>query len=113
MFVSEFRFFLQIGESSKLQTTMIGKIIGFIWRKIPRRLRLKTVRVSQAKFVVSVGGLIINENGEILLLSHVLRAAKLNWGNSRRLYQLRRNSPPMLYGANSKKKLICRLKICN
>ena len=59
---------------------MLGKILGYVWRKMPRRLRLKTVSLSQAKFVVSVGGVVLNEKEEILLLSHVLRVSRKGWG---------------------------------
>lgn len=50
-----------------------------IWKKIPSRLRLGLVRVWQDRFTVSVAGLILNDEGKILLLNHVLRPFS-GWG---------------------------------
>lgn len=58
---------------------MLKKIVGKIWRKLPPFVRLKIVRVTQAKFTASVAAVIENENGEVLLLDHVLRPAS-GWG---------------------------------
>ena len=58
---------------------MLKKIVGKIWRKTPHSLRLKIIRSSQTKFTVSVGVVVLNEKGEILLLDHVLRPAS-GWG---------------------------------
>lgn len=58
---------------------MLKKIVGKIWRKTPNILRVRAIRLSQAKFTVSVGAVILNEKGEILLLDHVLRPAS-GWG---------------------------------
>lgn len=54
-------------------------LIGKIWSKTPRSVRLKAIRVSQNKFTSSVAAIIVNEKKEILLLDHVLRATS-SWG---------------------------------
>ncbi len=58
---------------------MLKKIVGKIWRKTPHLIRLKLIRTSQTKFTVSVGAVVLNDEGEILLLDHVLRPAS-GWG---------------------------------
>ncbi|MEO8072238.1 MAG: NUDIX hydrolase [Acidobacteriota bacterium] len=58
---------------------MLKKIIGSIWRKTPRYLRVKLVRITQKTFTVSAAAIITNKNGEILLLDHVFRTAS-GWG---------------------------------
>ena len=58
---------------------MLKKIVGKIWRKTPNFIRLKLIRTSQTKFTVSVGAVILNEKGEVLLLDHVFRPAS-GWG---------------------------------
>lgn len=54
-------------------------LVRKIWKKIPSRLRLGLVRVWQDRFTVSAGGLILNSQGKILLLNHVLRPFS-GWG---------------------------------
>lgn len=58
---------------------ILKKIVGAIWRKMPRFVRQKIVRVSQEKFTVSVAAIVVNENDEVLLLDHVLRP-RSGWG---------------------------------
>ena len=58
---------------------MLKKIVGYLWRRSPHFLRGKAVRVLQDKFTVSVGAVITNESGKILLLNHVFRPAS-GWG---------------------------------
>ncbi len=58
---------------------MIQKLVGKIWRNIPSFARVALVRATQRKFTVSVGAVVINPKGEILLLDHVLRPAS-GWG---------------------------------
>ena len=58
---------------------MIKKIIGTIWKKMPRFARRKIVRATQSKFTISVAALVLNEKSEILLLDHVLRIGS-GWG---------------------------------
>jgi ADP-ribose pyrophosphatase YjhB (NUDIX family) len=54
-------------------------LVRKIWKKIPSGLRLSLVRVWQDRFTVSVAGLILNSEGKILLLNHVLRPFS-GWG---------------------------------
>lgn len=58
---------------------MVKKIIKIIWEKLNPATRLRIVRSTQKKFTVSVAAIVVNENGEILLLNHVLRS-DLSWG---------------------------------
>lgn len=58
---------------------MLKKIVGKIWRKTPNFFKRKAIRLSQSKFTVSVGAVILNDKDEILLLDHVLRPAS-GWG---------------------------------
>lgn len=58
---------------------MLKKIVGKIWRKTPHFIRVKLIRTSQTTFTVSVGAVVLNEEGKILLLDHVLRPAS-GWG---------------------------------
>lgn len=58
---------------------MLKKIIGSIWRKTPRYLRAKVIRITQKTFTVSAAVIITNDNEEVLLLDHVFRAAS-GWG---------------------------------
>ncbi|MFV0387957.1 MAG: NUDIX hydrolase [Pyrinomonadaceae bacterium] len=58
---------------------MIGKLTEFIWKFIPPRLRIAVVRFFQAKFTVSVVGVVTNEKGELLVLEHYFRP-KYKWG---------------------------------
>jgi 8-oxo-dGTP diphosphatase len=58
---------------------MLQKIVGKIWRKLPRIIRVNLVRATQASFTVSVGVVIADNNQHILLLDHVLRPAS-GWG---------------------------------
>ena len=55
------------------------ELIGKIWKMLPRRLRLQIIRASQKKFTVSVGAVITDEAGKVLLLEHHLRPAS-GWG---------------------------------
>ena len=58
---------------------MLKKIVGTIWRNLSSPVRERIVRATQRKFTVSVAAVIENENGEVLLLDHVLRPAS-GWG---------------------------------
>ncbi len=58
---------------------MLKKIVGKIWRITPQFIRLKIIRASQTKFTISVGVVILNEKGEVLLLDHIFRPAS-GWG---------------------------------
>lgn len=58
---------------------MLKKIVGFVWRRLPKTLGKKIIRAAQHKFSMSAGGIITNEQGKILLLNHVFRAGS-GWG---------------------------------
>ena len=55
------------------------KIIGEIWKKLPRGLRLRIIRATQKKFTFSVAAVITDRAGRVLLLEHFLRPAS-GWG---------------------------------
>ena len=55
------------------------RLAGKIWRKLPQSARQWIIRVTQKKFTVSVIAIILNSEGKILLLDHVLRP-KNGWG---------------------------------
>jgi ADP-ribose pyrophosphatase YjhB (NUDIX family) len=58
---------------------MLGVILGDIWKRLPRRVRLKIIRVTQKKFTASVAVIITNRDGKVLLLEHILRPGS-GWG---------------------------------
>lgn len=55
---------------------MIDKIIHTVWKNLPRTVRRRVIRTTQAKFTVSAAAVLLNESGEVLLLQHVLRPRK-------------------------------------
>jgi len=58
---------------------MLMKLIGKIWKKLPRSARTRVARSVQPKFTVSAAGIITNEKGQVLLANHVLRPVS-GWG---------------------------------
>ena len=58
---------------------MLKEAAGKIWKTLPNVVRLRIIRTTQRKFTVSVGAVVTNDRGEILLLDHVLRPAG-GWG---------------------------------
>jgi 8-oxo-dGTP diphosphatase len=58
---------------------MLGDTLGVIWKRIPSRFRLRIIRATQKKFTASVGVIITNANGKVLLLEHILRPGS-GWG---------------------------------
>jgi 8-oxo-dGTP diphosphatase len=58
---------------------MLKKIVGSIWRRVPRKLGKKIIRAAQRKFTISAGGIITDEHGRFLLLNHVFRTGS-GWG---------------------------------
>lgn len=58
---------------------MFVKIFGKLWKNLPKSSRRWLTRRVQTSFTVSAAGVISNENGEILLLNHVLRPGP-SWG---------------------------------
>ncbi len=58
---------------------MLTKPIGFAWKIIPPWLRFRIIRTTQEKFTVSAAAVIINAEGKVLLLNHLLRPSS-GWG---------------------------------
>lgn len=58
---------------------MIANWTGIVWKKLPQFVRWKIIRVTQPKFTVSAAAVITNDQGEVLLLNHVIRP-KSGWG---------------------------------
>lgn len=58
---------------------MLKNFIGKIWRAAPPFMRGYAVRLTQKRFTVSVGAIVVNEEGKVLLLDHVFRPAS-GWG---------------------------------
>jgi 8-oxo-dGTP diphosphatase len=58
---------------------MLGDALGVIWKRLPSRFRLKIIRATQKKFTASVGVIITNRGGKVLLLEHFLRPGS-GWG---------------------------------
>ena len=53
--------------------------IGLAWKSLPPWLRLAIVRSTQQKFTVSAAAVILNRQGKVLLLDHLLRPFS-GWG---------------------------------
>ena len=58
---------------------MIQKLLGKLWRHTPARLRRLTMRMTHARFTVTAGAVIQNEEGKVLLLKHTFRSGS-GWG---------------------------------
>jgi ADP-ribose pyrophosphatase YjhB (NUDIX family) len=58
---------------------MLKRIIGKIWRTAPSSMRALAVRLTQKTFTVSVGAIVVNDAGKVLLLDHVFRPGS-GWG---------------------------------
>jgi len=58
---------------------MLRKRIGLLWKIFPPWLRMKIIRTTQQKFTVSAAAVITNQEGQVLLLDHVLRPHS-GWG---------------------------------
>ena len=58
---------------------MLIKLIGAIWKKLPRKVRSMLARSIQPRFTVSAGAIVTDDDGKILLLNHVLRPSS-GWG---------------------------------
>lgn len=58
---------------------MLKKFLSQIWRRFPPGVRRWAVRVTNARFTVTAGALIFNEEGKVLLLKHLFRPGS-GWG---------------------------------
>src|SRR5215216_2142979 len=64
---------------SVLSVARFQNLISKIWRWLPGRMRRWSMRLTNARFTVTAGGLIFNDAGEVLLLKHRFRAGS-GWG---------------------------------
>jgi 8-oxo-dGTP diphosphatase len=58
---------------------MLLDLVSKTWKVLPRQVRTFIMRRLQPKFTVSVTGVVTNEEGEVLLLDHLLRPSS-GWG---------------------------------
>lgn len=58
---------------------MLKKVLGALWRHIPRSVRRWGVRLAEPRFTVTAGAVIVDDNGRVLLLNHVFRTGS-GWG---------------------------------
>ncbi len=58
---------------------MLNDLLGAIWRSAPKSLRRWTVRLSHPRFAVTVGAVITDARGRVLLLKHRFRPGA-GWG---------------------------------
>ncbi len=58
---------------------MILNLVGKLWKKLPKSARTFVTRRMQVTFTSSAAGIIVNEDGKVLLANHVLRPAS-GWG---------------------------------
>lgn len=52
---------------------MLKSLVGRAWKRTPRAMRLKIIRLTQKKFTASVVAVITDRSGKVLLLDHFLR----------------------------------------
>lgn len=58
---------------------MLKDLLGAIWRRAPRVLRLWTIRLTNARFTATAAGIVLDEAGRVLLLKHRFRSGS-GWG---------------------------------
>jgi len=58
---------------------MLATLLGQIWRRLPKFVRLRMSRFGQTSFRVTVAAMLFDNQSRILLLDHVFRADK-GWG---------------------------------
>ncbi|MFN2499633.1 MAG: NUDIX hydrolase [Pyrinomonadaceae bacterium] len=58
---------------------MLRDLMGTIWRRSPRRLKRWAMRFTQQRFTVTVGAIISDGAGRVLLLNHRFRPSP-GWG---------------------------------
>jgi 8-oxo-dGTP diphosphatase len=58
---------------------MLSDLLGAIWRRAPKTVRRWTVRLSHPRFAVTVGAVITDARGRVLLLKHRFRPGT-GWG---------------------------------
>ncbi|MFN2453385.1 MAG: NUDIX domain-containing protein [Pyrinomonadaceae bacterium] len=55
------------------------RLIGFVWRAAPKRLKRGGVWLVEPRFMVTAGMVVIDDAGRVLLLKHVFRRGS-GWG---------------------------------
>jgi 8-oxo-dGTP diphosphatase len=58
---------------------MLRGLLGFLWRRSPKAVRRWGVRLTQPRFQVTAGAVVVNQEGRVLLLKHVFRPGS-GWG---------------------------------
>jgi ADP-ribose pyrophosphatase YjhB (NUDIX family) len=58
---------------------MLKKLLGALWRGAPKGARRLTMRLTQPRFAVTAGAVVVDEQGRVLLLKHVFRTGS-GWG---------------------------------
>lgn len=58
---------------------MLKRVLGGLWRRLPKSVRRWTVRFIEPRFMVTAGAVVVDEDGRVLLLNHVFRAGS-GWG---------------------------------
>jgi 8-oxo-dGTP diphosphatase len=58
---------------------MLKRVLGALWRRTPAGLRRLSMRLSQARFMVTTGAVVVDDDNRILLLKHVFRTGS-GWG---------------------------------
>jgi 8-oxo-dGTP diphosphatase len=58
---------------------MLRNLAEGMWRRVPRFLRLWSVRLTNTRFTVTAAGIIFDASGRVLLLKHRFRAGS-GWG---------------------------------
>jgi 8-oxo-dGTP diphosphatase len=58
---------------------VLQKLIAKLWRVMPSRFRIWSMRATQTRFTVTAGALVFNDRGQVLLLKHRFRAGS-GWG---------------------------------
>jgi 8-oxo-dGTP diphosphatase len=58
---------------------MLKKVLGALRRHAPKSVRRWGVRLVEPRFMVTVGAVVVDERGRVLLLNHVFRSGS-GWG---------------------------------
>ena len=58
---------------------MFIEFLGAVWRHLPGSVRRRLVRIGQKRFTGTVGAVIFDDQGQVLLLDHVFRPDD-GWG---------------------------------
>lgn len=58
---------------------MPNHLLEVIWRRLPTRVRRWSMRFTHARFTVTAGAVIVNNQGRVLLLKHRFRTGS-GWG---------------------------------